>query len=110
MYLKRRLVCTFAIFRIWRYFAIEGRVKPINWAIAWKDAGQQVWIVDMKTAPEFKIIKRFKDAGADIHDASVSDGGRYYMLADHKGNQLWILDTYKAIGNDSTFSERLFFI
>ena len=70
-------------------------------AVAWKDAGQ-VWIVDMKTAPEFKIIKRFEGAGADIHDASVSDGGRYFMLADHKGNHLWILDTYKDIENDST--------
>jgi protein NirF len=70
-------------------------------AVAWKDAGQ-VWIVDMKTAPEFKIIKRFKGAGADIHDASVSDGGRYYMLADHKGNHMWILDAYKDIENDST--------
>jgi protein NirF len=70
-------------------------------AVTWKDAGQ-VWIVDMKTAPEFKIIKKFKGAGADIHDASVSDGGRYYMLADHKGNHVWILDAYKDIVNDST--------
>ena len=77
-----------------------GGVKDLM-AVAWKDAGQ-VWIVDMKTAPEFKIIKKFKDAGADIHDASVSDGGRYYMLADHKGDHLWILDAYKDIANDST--------
>ena len=77
-----------------------GGVKDLV-AIAWKDAGQ-VWIVDMKTAPEFKIIKKFKGAGADIHDASVSDGGRYYMLADHQGNHVWILDAYKDIVNDST--------
>ncbi|MDX2457962.1 MAG: cytochrome D1 domain-containing protein, partial [Gammaproteobacteria bacterium] len=77
-----------------------GGVKDLM-AVAWKDAGQ-VWIVDMKTAPEFKIIKKFRDAGGDIHDASVSDGGRYYMLADHKGNHLWILDAYKDIANDST--------
>jgi DNA-binding beta-propeller fold protein YncE len=70
-------------------------------AVAWKDAGQ-VWIVDMKTAPEFKIIKKFRDAGGDIHDASVSDGGRYYMLADHKGGHLWVLDAYKDVVNDST--------
>ena len=77
-----------------------GGVKDLM-ALAWKDAGE-VWIVDMKTAPEFKIIKKFKGAGADIHDASVSDGGRYYMLADHKGNHVWILDAYKDIVNDST--------
>lgn len=69
-------------------------------AVAWKDAGQ-VWIVDMKTAPEFRIIKKFKDAGDDLHDASVSDGGRYYMLADHKGSHVWVLDAYKDIENDS---------
>jgi len=77
-----------------------GGVKDLM-AVAWKDAGQ-VWIVDMKTAPGFKIIKKFKGAGADIHDASVSDGGRYYMLADHKGNHVWVLDAYKDIVNDST--------
>ncbi len=77
-----------------------GGVKDLM-AVAWKDAGQ-VWIVDMKTAPEFKVIKKFEGAGADIHDASVSDGGRYFMLADHKGNHLWILDAYKDIENDST--------
>ncbi len=77
-----------------------GGVKDLM-AVAWKDAGQ-VWIVDMKTAPEFKIIKKFKGAGEDIHDASVSDGGRYYMLADHKGDHVWILDAYKDIVNDST--------
>ena len=70
-------------------------------AIAWKDAGE-VWIVDMKTAPDFRVIKKFRDAGGDIHDASVSDGGRYYMLADHKGNHLWILDAYKDVVNDAT--------
>lgn len=70
-------------------------------AVAWKDAGQ-VWIIDMKTAPEFRIIKKFKDAGDDLHDASVSDGGRYYMLADHKGNHVWILDAYRDLENDST--------
>lgn len=77
-----------------------GGVKDLM-AIAWKDAGQ-VWIVDMKTAPEFKVIKKFKGAGASIHDASVSEDGRYYMLADHEGNHLWILDAYKDVANDST--------
>ena len=77
-----------------------GGVKDLM-AVAWKDAGQ-VWIVDMKTAPEFKVIKKFKDAGGDIHDASVSDGGRYYMLADHQGSHLWILDAYKDVVNDSS--------
>ncbi len=77
-----------------------GGVKDLM-AIAWKDAGQ-VWIVDMKTAPEFRVIKKFSGAGASIHDASVSEGGRYYMLADHEGNHIWILDTYKDVANDST--------
>jgi DNA-binding beta-propeller fold protein YncE len=77
-----------------------GGVKDLM-AIAWKDAGE-VWIVDMKTAPEFKVIKKFKGAGASIHDASVSEGGRFYMLADHEGNHIWILDAYKDVVNDST--------
>jgi protein NirF len=77
-----------------------GGVKDLM-AVTWKEAGQ-VWIVDMKTAPEFKIIKKFMGAGADIHDASVSDGGQYYMLADHKGHSIWILDAYKDVVNDST--------
>lgn len=70
-------------------------------AIAWKDAGE-VWIVDMKTAPEFKIIKKFKGAGAILHDAFVSEGGRYYMLAAQKSNHMWILDSYKDIVKDPT--------
>lgn len=77
-----------------------GGVKDLM-AIAWKDGGQ-VWIVDMKTAPDFKIVKKFKGAGAILHDGFVSEGGKYYMLASQQANHIWILNAYKDVVNDST--------
>ncbi|MEE9614929.1 MAG: cytochrome D1 domain-containing protein [Thermodesulfobacteriota bacterium] len=77
-----------------------GGVKDLM-AIAWKDGGQ-VWIVDMKTAPEFKVIKKFLGVGDKLHDGFVSEGGRYFMLAAQKSNHMWILDAYKDVVNDST--------
>lgn len=76
-----------------------GGVKNLM-AIAWKDAGA-VWIVDMNTT-DFKITKKFKGAGAILHDAYVSEGGRYYMLAAQRSNHMWILDSYKDVVNDPT--------
>ncbi|MBI5232930.1 MAG: hypothetical protein HY880_01095 [Deltaproteobacteria bacterium] len=77
-----------------------GGVKDLM-AIAWKDGGE-VWIVDMKTAPEFTVVKKFLGAGAILHDGFVSEGGRYFMLASQQSNQMWILDSYKDIVNDPT--------
>ncbi len=78
-----------------------GGVKNLM-AIAWKDAGE-VWIVDMKN-PKFPIIKKFKGAGAALHDSFVTEDGRYYMLASQASHHMWILDAYELeyLGTIST--------
>ncbi len=74
-------------------------------AIAWKDAGE-VWVVDMND-PKFPVIKKFKGAGAILHDSYVTEDGRYYMLASQKSNHMWIMDAWKLeyLGTISTHAE-----
>ncbi len=78
-----------------------GGVKNLM-AIAWKEAGE-VWVVDMNN-PKFPVIKKFKGAGAMLHDSFVTEDGRYYMLAAQASNHMWIMDAYKLeyLGTIST--------
>ncbi|MFW9777686.1 MAG: cytochrome D1 domain-containing protein [Candidatus Heimdallarchaeota archaeon] len=59
--------------------------------VAMKDLGE-VWVINM-SEPNFPVTKIFYGVGEVLHDAFLTEDGRYYFLASQGSNWIWVLDT-----------------